>query len=441
MDTTATPNPVSNSTARETLRGLLERRYFVPACLGIGFLLRLLWIVVVHHEQVSDFSWYYHRGIGLATGQGYSVNGMPTAYWPAGYPLFLGGLFYTFGPTQFIGKFANVLFFCGTIWLAYLFARKVFRSEAVARITALLLAIYPGQIAYTSILTTEVLFEFLLVLGAVLFVYAEDRPLWWILSGLAWGLATLTKTQALFVPAIFLLVFLWRKKGFVKAAVLTYVALFLAISPWLIRNYRLFGKPLLSTNGGIVLMIGNNPYATGGQIWDEDIRNLLGDLSSDFDANHTMGLEVRREERARQVAVNFMTHHPVRDLLLWPKKFFLTYKSDVDGLFYSMGIVENPSRAFRRIYFAFRVIAELFYLAVFALFLLALPATWRNRTSGYRIPLYLFLYFTLVYCVYFGNARYHFAVMPFLMMYSAVFLVQRLFPVASAPGGSQPLPA
>ena len=426
MNTTASTVPIDNSTVRETFRRLVAHRYFVPACVATGFLLRFLWILLVHHEQVSDFAWYYGRGIALASGEGYSVNGIPTAYWPAGYPLFLGGLFYLFGPIQFIAKFSNVLFFSATIWLTYLFAKKVFRSEAAARIAALLVAICPGQIAYTSILTTEVLFQFLLVLGAVLFVYAADRPLWWILSGLAWGLATLTKTQALFVPAIFLLVFLWRKKGFFKAGVLTYAALLLTVSPWLIRNYEIFGKPLLSTNGGIVLMIGNNPYATGNQIWDDNVRNLLGDLANDFDVNHIMGREVPREERARQVAVSFMIHHPIRDLLLWPKKFFATYKSDVDGLYYSMGIVENPSRTFREIYFAFRVIAELFYLAVFALFLLAIPSALHSKIPGFRVSLYVVLYFTLVYCVYFGNARYHFAFMPFLMLYSALAIAKFL---------------
>jgi 4-amino-4-deoxy-L-arabinose transferase-like glycosyltransferase len=411
---------------KEKLQALIAHRYFVPACLGAGLVLRLLWILLIHHDQVSDFAWYYQRGMEVAGGQGYSVNGMPTAYWPAGYPLFLGGLFYLFGPIPFVAKLANVIFCGATIWLTYLFAKKVFRSVEAARIAALLLALYPGQIAYSSILTTEMLFQFLLVLGAVLFVYAEDRPVWWALSGVVWGLATLTKTQALFVPVLFLLVFLWRKKGMFKAGIVIYATLLLALSPWLVRNYRMFGQPLLSTNGGIVLMIGNNPYATGNQIWDDNVRSLLGDLSNDYDANHIKGRELQREQRARQVAINFMIGNPAQDLLLWPKKFLATYKSDIDGLYYSMGTVKNPSRPFELAYLALKVFAEIYYLALFALFLIALPTVIHGKIRGARIGLYLALYFTFVYVVYFGNARYHFSIMPFVIMYSAVAITRWL---------------
>jgi len=47
------------------------------------------------------------------------------------------------------------------------------------------------------------------------------------LSGAVWGLATLTKTQAVFVPIIFLLVFLWGKRAMLKAGILVYTAVLL----------------------------------------------------------------------------------------------------------------------------------------------------------------------------------------------------------------------
>jgi 4-amino-4-deoxy-L-arabinose transferase-like glycosyltransferase len=434
---------------RQKILALILRPGFVSVFLTVAVALRLLWILFIHHDQVSDFAWYYQRGSDLAAGRGYSVDGMPTAYWPAGYPLFLGGLFYLFGPVQFIAKFANIIFYAATMWLTYLFTKKVFRSEVAARIAICLLALYPGQIAYTSLLTTEVLFQCLLVLGAVLFVNAEDRPIWWALSGLAWGLATFTKTQALFVPGIFLLVFLWPQSStsrpasdqrgllkFFKAGVLVYATLFLVLVPWLVRNYKTFGQPLLSTNGGIVLMIGNNPYATGNQIWDDNVRNLLGDLSNDYDANHIKGRELAREQRAKQIAVNFIVHHPGKFFALMPKKFLATYKSDVDGLYYSMGMVQNPGHLFNAGYLGLKIVAELYYLAIFALFLLELPAILRSNNPSHRISLYLTLYFTLVYLVYFGNARYHFAIMPFVIMYASLFLAHRLNPDPQPPAAA-----
>jgi hypothetical protein len=81
-------------------------------------------------------------------------------------------------------------------------------------------------------------------------------------------------------------------------------------------------------------MIGNSPYATGRQIWDENVRFLLGDLGAN-EPNLFDGRELAREERAKHVASDYIIHHPGRVLLLWPKKLVATYLSDVDDIYYS----------------------------------------------------------------------------------------------------------
>jgi 4-amino-4-deoxy-L-arabinose transferase-like glycosyltransferase len=405
---------------RRRIEVLLSHRYFVPGCMAAGIVLRLLWIWLVRADQVSDFAWYYQRGIDIAAGRGYSVNGIRTAYWPAGYPLFLGGLFYLFGPMQLLGKLANVVLYSATIWLSYWFARRVFHSEHAGRIAVCLLAFNPNQTASVSVLSTEILFQCLFLMGAVLFVLAEGRPGWIVLSGAIWGLATLTKTQAVFVPIIFLLVFMWKKRAMLKTGILAYTAVLLVCAPWLVRNYLIFGKPLLSTNGGIVLMIGNNPYATGRQIWDQRVQSLLGDLGVE-ESQLFDGRELAREERAKQVASDYIANHPGRVLLfLWPRKLVATYLSDVDGFYYSLGMVKNHNRLWQAAYLGFRIFAETYYVAILALFAFAIPTIVHSNVRCHRIGLFLVAYFTLVYLVYFGNARYHFALMPWITIYAAI---------------------
>ncbi len=289
-----------------------------------------------------------------------------------------------------------------------------------------MLAFYPNQIAYTSLLSTEILFQFLTLLGAVLFVYAEGRMKWFFLAGLAWGLAVLTKPQAVFIPALFLLVFLWRKKGFVlRAAIVIYATLLLTVAPWMARNYRIFGKPLLSTNGGIVLLIGNNPYATGNHIWDENVRSLIGEYGQNED--QIFGVkELARDEKARQVALAFIIHNPGKDLLLWPRKFVATYKSDVDGFYYTMGMLKDRSNVLNFGYLALRILGELYYVAIMILFLVSIPGILVSKIPGYRIGLFITAYFTLIYLVYAGNARYHFAQMPWIMLCVGLGITQML---------------
>ena len=74
---------------RITLRRLTSHQYFIPVCLVVGFIVRLIWIALIHADQVSDYEWYYERALSIASGRGYAVDGILTAYWPVGYPGFL----------------------------------------------------------------------------------------------------------------------------------------------------------------------------------------------------------------------------------------------------------------------------------------------------------------------------------------------------------------
>lgn len=134
--------------------------------------MRLLWIGLVHADQVYDWIWYYQRGVSIASGHGYYVDGIPTAYWPAGYPGFLGGLFYLVDPHVLAGQIANIVEWLATILLTYFFMKKVFHSEIAARLAVLILSFHPNTIAYASELTADMFLAFLLMLGAVLFVEA-----------------------------------------------------------------------------------------------------------------------------------------------------------------------------------------------------------------------------------------------------------------------------
>jgi len=420
---------------KEKALRLINLPYFLPFCIGSAMVLRLLWIFLVNPPQVSDFVWYYDRAVDMAKGRGYAVNGIPTAYWPVGYPGFLGLLFRAFGPSVFLAKLANIAFYSGILILSYHISRRIFHSETAARITVLLLSFSPNHIAFTSILSTEILFAFLLLLGAVLFVFRPGRLAWLLLSGIAWGLATLTKTQAVFVPVIFLLLFSSNVRSFLKSGVTVYLALLLVITPWMARNDRVLGKPLLSTNGGIVLFIGNNPYANGEQIWDQHVTSQLDESGVGhviFDGN-----EVRREEVARNLAIHYIMKNPMRTILLWAKKLYLLYRSDVDGFYYSVGKLRVPWNKIKLLYTGLRIAGEVYYLFVLALFFVSLPSVVRGKVREQLIGLAIVAYFTCVYLVFFAIPRYHFALIPWIAMYSGVganllFTSQKAFAVRAS---------
>src|ERR1700737_452662 len=405
--------------SRDLLSNVIRHHLFIPICLLLGVFLRILWIWFINPSQVSDFVWFENRAESIASGHGYSVNGIATAYWPVGYPGFLGLIFRVFGSSVILAKLINISFYMTTIVLTYILSAELFKVESASRIALCILCFYPNHIAYGSFLATEMFFVFLFLLGAVLFIRASGRVGFLILAGLSWGLATLTKPQFIFLPLIFLVVFSNNLKTFVKSTAVIFLALLACITPWMVRNHGIFGKFLLSTNGGIVLMQGNNPYATGKHIWDENIESLLGELHT---TNGGMGdfKEVAREKRAGKIGMSYIRHHPVRTILLWPKKLFYLYRSDVDGFYYSMGMMPDLSVGMQYLYLGLRILAELYYFLIIVLAAIGLKTTLRSRIKSKRLGIYVILYFTAICLFFFGNARYHFPVMPWLPIYAGI---------------------
>ncbi|HET9131207.1 MAG TPA: glycosyltransferase family 39 protein, partial [Terriglobia bacterium] len=282
---------------RESLKKILDHPKFVPGCLVMGILIRLLWIYFVNAEQVADFGVYLQRAISIASGQGYSANGIPTAYAPVGYPGFLGGLFYLFGRSVFLGKFVNVLFSGGILLLTYFVSRKIFKSERAARAALFILALHPNQIAYNGLLSAEIPFAFLILLGAAFFLSAQQRTSFLFLAGISWGLAAVTKSQAIMIPPMFIVLTYSGFRSTLKSTAIIGITGALIMAPWIFRNYVVMGVATVDTHGGIVLMQGNNPYATGRGYWDSNVKNLLGDLAADENGLFD-GREVARNARA-----------------------------------------------------------------------------------------------------------------------------------------------
>jgi hypothetical protein len=396
---------------RQSFYKLLYHHNFILFCLLTGVSLRIIWVVFLDVKPISDFNWYYQRGLDIAGGRGYSVDGIPTAYWPVGYPGFLAFIFYIFSNSLLLAKGANIVLSLATILLAYLFSKRVFHNEYAARITVFILAFFPNQIAYSSLLATEIFFTFLLLSGAVLFIYAREHFGTIFLSGVIWGLATLTHPQAILVPMIFLLVFYTNLRSLLKPGLALYLTLFLTLAPWIVRNSLVMGTPLLSTNGGINLLIGNSPYSNGKYIWNEDLAALLVGAKN----------EVDRDIKARQIAMEYMADNPIRTILLWPKKLFYLYRSDVEGISFNQAAMpQPPGKATRITFLGLKIVAQVYYTLILMLFLISFPIILRSRARQYWIGFALMLYFTLIYLIFFGSPRFHYPLIPWVAIYSGI---------------------
>src|SRR5690349_525297 len=84
-----------------------------------ALVVRTVWLATVDTKPVTDFHWYFLRAISMVRGEGYSVDGVPTAYWPVGYPAFLAFVFKVFGTSVWIAKLSNAVLTLASVALAW----------------------------------------------------------------------------------------------------------------------------------------------------------------------------------------------------------------------------------------------------------------------------------------------------------------------------------
>jgi hypothetical protein len=252
---------------------------------AIALFLRVGWIVVGHTYKFKDtdnnfgFGWEMGRiGAAIASGHGFSnaFGGQtgPTAWEPPLYPYLTAGVFHLFGiysrASAFVLLSMNSVFSALTCIPMFLISRRIF-SEKVAVGSAWTWALLPYAMVWCTRWVWETSLSALLMAVLLwLTLTMQERDGWepWLEFGLLWGVAALNSTVLLsFLPASGLWAWYHRAKLQKRslAGVVLASAIFIAcITPWLVRDYKTFGKFIfIRDNFGAELRLGNGNGADG----------------------------------------------------------------------------------------------------------------------------------------------------------------------------------
>jgi hypothetical protein len=122
-------------------------------------------------------------------------------------------IYRVWGATEYSSVLIPILASAASPVLLTAIGARLFHPRA-GLIGGLLLLSFPVHLNYASILVPEPVMEFLLLVGAWLYVVAaqKDRPLYALAAGLAFGCAYLTKEPALFVALAFLVDAAWHRR-------------------------------------------------------------------------------------------------------------------------------------------------------------------------------------------------------------------------------------
>lgn len=252
---------------------------------GLALGLRIAWIILGHTYRFKPtddnfgFGWEMGRiGKSLATGHGFSnpfgpPTG-PTAWEPPLYPFLIAAVFKIFGiytkAAAFVLLSLNSVFAALTCIPIFKIARRVF-SERVAVGSAWTWALLPNVMFWsTRAIWETALAAWLLATIFWLALTLEERNGWipWIQFGALWGIAALVNTSLLsFLPASGLWAWYRRARSGKRSlggVVAASVIFFACITPWIVRNYEIFGKFIfIRDNFGAELRLGNGPGADG----------------------------------------------------------------------------------------------------------------------------------------------------------------------------------
>lgn len=413
--------------------------FAVAAC---ALMVRLVFVVVGVNSLNADPDAYRTIAENLRQNGIYGSNSSPTAFRPPLYPVILAAFSINGSVTPAIVGGLHVMFGVVTVVLTFVLGYH-WRLGRWSYAAAALVAIDPILLNQSALVMTETMATLLAVAGLYRLSLWAERPSLWraILTGVVFGLACLCRPT--FIPWLGLsavgMVFsqcTLRKASSFRVPVLNSMAFLLSaaiiMSPWVIRNFLVFGVPkATTTHGGYTILLGNNPsfyrylrHAPRGTTWDSSELAVMWELrryaTTPNDLIWTLPQEVNmapihRSEFEDDDFAYSLAKRYIRDE---PGMFLYSSFVRVSRLWQLTPYNTSGSEStLRRL---LRIVTGCWYSV---LFLLAIVATFSIGRDLLRSPyvwgLLLCLTFTSVHALYWSNMRMRAPLMPFVCLLAA----------------------
>lgn len=440
-----------------------KKPYFIFLIFIIPIIIGSLFFIYYFDKPLGgDALEYDLLGWNLAQGNGYSLSANapyePTMSREPFYPFFLACLYTLFGHRIFVVYIVQILLFSITCIFSFLIAKEIF-GEKIAKYSVLLTALCPTLVNYAMLLYSENVFIFLFILTIYFFIraYVNNRDTkWFIFSGFLLGLTTLCKGIMSFFFVFFIILiylnvksFIGFLKGYALKIILFLLIFLITVSPWIIRNYNLFGILNLNPQGSWVLLgrtyRSNYPIeklkASAVYYFSEYLGSKLypNVFSPAKDAMLEQGhLLIQREKQLqeqgltlreirdifRKEAAYLIKKHPFRFIFTTPLELMRLMSFMYIPILYGDCLIDkfknikNGALILSLIRGSYRIIAyPLIFLVIFSIYLYR--AQWRKNL----IVLAPVLYINLLYSLLSGYPRYSVPLIPFYLMFATAAVI------------------
>jgi len=309
--------------------------YFFKFKLPIIFLLALVLRII---------SIYYYRDTEIANEWGiivenllnnnilsvHSVQGVPVPniFMPPLYPLFLYSIKIFFNNIDiFLWVIQYLQLFFAII--AIFFANKIlleFFSEKLSAIGTLIFAIFPLNVyavSQISSITLQILLLNIFIYSFLKLFKKIENPQIFLFS-ISSALLMLLRGE-FFIFVILSIMYLYLKqKNLTKILLISLITL-LIISPYLYRNYNIFGVITITKSGGYNLLKGNNPRTKPeGTPMFLSVEKVIPEVKSKLDELNAKGpssnYDLAQDKILLNQAIKFIKSNPLHYVILYFKK-------------------------------------------------------------------------------------------------------------------------
>jgi 4-amino-4-deoxy-L-arabinose transferase-like glycosyltransferase len=429
------------------LAGKLKLKWPLATLLLIvlsGFVLRVGWISFSSHEikftrgheNVKENDLINIHAVELTEGKWFlNEDGTSSGRRPIGYPVFLGLIYKLFGVQLKYVWISNLAFYALTAALIYAMGCCIFSSR-VALIATFLFTIYPISVYSVNMTTDENLFLPLWYLGLYLiFCEVRGQPIRrnWVLYGIIFGYTTMTRTHSIFMPLIIGLMYFLKKMRWKKIILATLtVAMMMQLLnvPWIIRNYKAWGVPVLyGANFHYVYSHFNSTASIEG--WGHIPRKGEPGYSEELEAAMATRNEGLMHRQAKKEMIRWIITHPSTFLVMgsgrllhfmnWNRKggvWPIWYQYSDSKEFYDSGqpLPGSPISVLEEI--AFLAYYLIFHISLLSIILLV--RRWRTFDRAKKNSLIIlcacFAFYFLEHMVIFSHRKYRFPLEPLMIL-------------------------
>lgn len=394
---------------------------------GVSVLLRASWMMNVDTALFSDFTGYFHYASEIAKGYPRTDQALYNIFpFTVGYPVVISFWYKIFGATLVAGKVFNLL--CSVIVLLLIyFAAEIAFDRSVARICALIFALWPTQVMYSSVMATEHIFGVFYMLS-ILLVFLIGNSLFGkkvYMHSFTLGMA-LTATQfirpisILLFPAIFLYIYIFSgheisfRNLAQKTRIFAIICITYMLTLFLLTEvvFHFTGVNLSNSSPGYNLLMGTNAKYRG--VWNPEDAEIIKEFG--YDAN-------RIQEEALSRSLSRIRSNPGGFLkFALTKKIAAMWENEGYGYYWSTQRINSSSAFFEFMNEHSKFIRSIYQsYYVLILFLVLVGSIFALKNINYNASLLMLLPLGVMGAHLFleVQGRYAFPAMTLLIIMSA----------------------